>query len=241
VLGVVTLQAGLTLVVAGLFAFLVFDAVVASTLTAAGVGLVALGALLPARLQRVAPPASLLDAFAPEWQFAERHERVVAAPPARVYRALRELEAREIRFFHLLTWLRRFGRPLPPGILNPPDGVPLIDAAVRGGFVLLGEDAPREIVVGMVVVGRDRVGAPLSPAVYQALSGPGFAKGTMSFHVAPAGAGSRVVTETRVHATSGDARRSFGVYWRIIQPGSAFIRRMWLRAIARRAEGGEAS
>jgi len=38
-------------------------------------------------------------------------------------------------------------------------------------------------------------------------------------------------------ATSDAARRSFGVYWRIIQPGSGFIRRMWLRAIQVRAEG----
>jgi hypothetical protein len=236
------LQAGLTIVGAGLFSFLVVDAVVGATTTAAGVGLVLIGALLPARLQRVGQPATRLDAFAPEWQFAEFHERYVAAPPARVFRAIRDLEAGEIRFFHALTWLRRLGRPYPAGILNAPDGEPLIDVAVRGGFVLLAEDPPREVVIGMVVVGRDRVGpTPLSPSDYRSLVGPGFAKGTANFHITPEGTGCRVTTETRVHATSAAARRSFGVYWRIIQPGSAFIRRMWLRAIAKRAEGGEAS
>ncbi|HYW41393.1 MAG TPA: hypothetical protein VE959_00970 [Bryobacteraceae bacterium] len=30
----------------------------------------------------------------------------------------------------------------------------------------------------------------------------------------------------------------FAAYWRMIYPGSALIRRMWLRAIKRRAEGG---
>jgi hypothetical protein len=49
--------------------------------------------------------------------------------------------------------------------------------------------------------------------------------------------GSLVTTETRVHATDRNPVRRFGVYWRIIQPWSAVIRRMWLRAIDRRATG----
>ena len=58
----------------------------------------------------------------------------------------------------------------------------------------------------------------------------------MNFLVTPDGPdGSLVSTETRVFATSDDARRQFARYWRVIYPGSAIIRRMWLRAIARRA------
>jgi hypothetical protein len=38
-----------------------------------------------------------------------------------------------------------------------------------------------------------------------------------------------------VFANSPWARRGFAAYWRVIYPGSALIRRMWLRAIARRA------
>jgi len=37
---------------------------------------------------------------------------------------------------------------------------------------------------------------------------------------------------------SGSTRRRFAGYWRIIYPGSALIRRMWLRAVARRAVSG---
>ena len=43
-------------------------------------------------------------------------------------------------------------------------------------------------------------------------------------------------SETRVHATNAQARRRFAGYWAVIRPGSGFIRRMWLRAIRRRAE-----
>ena len=43
-------------------------------------------------------------------------------------------------------------------------------------------------------------------------------------------------TDTRVHATSDDARRRFAAYWRVIYPGSSLIRRTWLAAIRKRAE-----
>jgi len=60
----------------------------------------------------------------------------------------------------------------------------------------------------------------------------------MNFLVTPDGTGgSRVSTETRVYANDAASRRRFGAYWRLIYPGSALIRLMWLRAIARRAEG----
>jgi hypothetical protein len=41
-----------------------------------------------------------------------------------------------------------------------------------------------------------------------------------------------------VFANSSGARRRFAVYWRLIYPGSAIIRRMWLGAIERRALTG---
>ena len=50
--------------------------------------------------------------------------------------------------------------------------------------------------------------------------------------------GSNISTETRVYAGTKRAGRRFALYWRVIRPGSGFIRRMWLRAIRRRAEGG---
>jgi hypothetical protein len=45
-----------------------------------------------------------------------------------------------------------------------------------------------------------------------------------------------LTTETRVYATDASTRRRFALYWRVIYPGSALIRRMWLRAIAHRAQ-----
>lgn len=161
------------------------------------------------------------------------------SPPERVFDATRATTPGEIRGFRLLTWLRRGGRRQAPNILDAPGGEPLIDTAVRGGFVLLAEDRPREIVVGAVVIGQHKLVLPLTPAGFAAIDAPGFAKAVMNFRIAPDGDGaSRVTTETRVFGTDAASVRRFAVYWRIIQPGSGLIRRRWLRAIQRRAAGG---
>jgi hypothetical protein len=114
--------------------------------------------------------------------------------------------------------------------------MPVLDAALAGGGILLAEAPPREIVFGLIVIGGERMTRPVSSDAFRGLSGPGFAKAAMNFLVeADAHGGSLVTTETRIHATDRNSVRRFGVYWRIIQPGSALIRRMWLRAIERRA------
>jgi hypothetical protein len=49
------------------------------------------------------------------------------------------------------------------------------------------------------------------------------------------GGGSLLSTETRVHASTARTRRAFRLYWLVVGPFSALIRRRWLRATARAA------
>ena len=63
------------------------------------------------------------------------------------------------------------------------------------------------------------------------LSLPGYAKAVMNFSLSEERDGCLVRTETRIRATDLSARRKFGLYWRVIYPGSALIRRMWLAAV----------
>jgi hypothetical protein len=65
----------------------------------------------------------------------------------------------------------------------------------------------------------------------------GYAKAAMSIHLTPQGGATRVDVETRVAATSPDARRAFAPYWLLIRLGGAgFIRLELLRSLARIAE-----
>jgi hypothetical protein len=197
--------------------------------------------LLPARETRAASKHSRHDEFAPAWQFSERHAIDVQAPPDRVYRAIRAVTAGEIAFFRSLTAIRRLGRPGRESILNAPQDQPILDVATRTTFLLLAEEADREVVVGSIVAAPAgfRRRAVRTPEDYRQLAAPGFVKASMNFRVEPDGrGGSHVVTETRVFATDARSRRWFAAYWRVIYPGSALLRRTWLRAIAARAEGG---
>jgi hypothetical protein len=208
----------------------------AAAVIALGVATTVAGLLAPAFESRVTHPRTALDEFVPVWQFHEVHRIRIAAPPARVFDAIRQVRADEILLFRTLTWIRRGGRSEPPGILNPGAEEPLLDVAMRTSFARLADVAPRELVIGTVIVAPPGTRGRLTPAVFKTSLPPGFILAAMNFLVSPDGSGGSVVsTETRVYANSSAARRLFAAYWRVIYPGSALIRRMWLRAIARRA------
>ncbi|HEY3026251.1 MAG TPA: hypothetical protein VGJ55_08895 [Pyrinomonadaceae bacterium] len=205
----------------------------------AGIGILVSGIalILPVSESRVTRIETRLDEFAPVWQFREFHTIDVAAPPARVFEAIKQVRPDEIRLLRTLVWIRRGGQPAPENIQNAArEHESMIDVATHSTFVLLADDAPRELVVGTIVGAPPGMRPPLTPEFFTKPLPEGFALATMNFVVTPNGPNhSLVSTETRVFARGSSARRRFAAYWRIIYPGSAIIRRMWLRAIQRRA------
>jgi hypothetical protein len=216
-----------------------------AALVAAGAALGLAGASLPAPERSVPARISRLDEIVPVYQFSEFHECRIRASPARVYDAVWAVTAEEIRLFRLLTWIRSPRRPWIRGgeesILNPPAKQPILRVATSSGFMVLADEPAREVVVGTIVVAPRRPGTLSdSPRDFAALDAPGYAKAAMNFRMTDEGGGwTRLTTETRVYATDASARRRFAGYWRVIYPGSAFIRRMWLRAVRERAERAE--
>jgi hypothetical protein len=183
-----------------------------------------------------------LDEFLPKYDVNEVHSSRVAAPPADVLAAAQSLTPREVRPVNALMAVRslpsRLLRRGSPAGSSRIDG-PLIDRMRERGFTLLAE-LPDEVVLG--AVGRfwaaDSGIRRVSRDEFVTFEEPGFAKAVMNFHVRAAPGGTVMTTETRVRATDDEARRKFRRYWRVVMPGSALIRRVWLRAIRKRAEGG---
>jgi len=220
---------GLALAVAGAFTL---------SLAAATVGLLAIaaGVALPAPEQRIAAVETRLDEWLPAWQFNEVHSIRIAASPEEVFAATKAVTPVEMPLFQILTWIRRGGRGGADQILNAPARRPVLETATRTGFMTLAEDPAREIVVGLPICAGTREPLPATPAAFRTLAAPGFAKAAMAFRVESEEGRCRLETETRVFATDARAVRRFAAYWRVIYPGSALIRREWLRAIRRRAE-----
>jgi hypothetical protein len=238
---------GLTLFCAGLVSLIrplrfVYIRTRRLALVVAGFGLLlSLGILLlPYGNQEAASRVSKLDEWMPRWQVGERHVLKIAASPAKVFAAIHEVRADEILLFRTLTAIRRCGGTGAESILNAPEQKPLLDVATQTTFILLDDMAPRELVIGTVIAAPRAVRASgrLEPDLFRRTLPPGVVLATMNFLVTPSeDGGSMVATETRVCANSPAAVRRFGIYWRLIHPGSDLIRRMWLRAIALRAEG----
>jgi hypothetical protein len=211
----------------------------AAIVTFLGLVIVVVILLLPPREYRIGRAATRLDEFAPVWQFREFHALKIAAPPATVFDAIKHVRPDEIFLFRTLVWIRSGGQPPPQTVLDATRRYEsLIDIATHSTFIYLADEPPREFVVGTVVGWPSGQQRTVTPEIFEEPLPPGYALATMNYIVAPDGSGgSEVSTETRVFANSSWARRRFAAYWRVIYPGSAMIRRMWLRAIERRATG----
>jgi len=178
----------------------------------------------------------LIEKFAPAYDVSEYHETVVHAPIQTVYDALRTTDFGASTPITMLLRLRQLPavlrKPRPRMILN-------LDAILKSGFVLLGENAPDEIALGVigqfwkVSGGRSCVDA----ASFDAFDQPGYAKAVWNFSLVDLGANvTRLATETRVVCLDRASKVRFRLYWTLIGPFSGLIRRQVLRAIKRKAE-----
>lgn len=183
----------------------------------------------------------LIDRFLPTFDFNEVHSTVVDAPAARVFDALLTTDLGRSWLVQLLMGARSL-----PSLLSGRDRTrePLtVRTASRAGFGLLAEDAPREIVLG--IEGRFWKMRPeacaADAATFERPIPAGVARAAWNFSVESLGvARSRLSTETRIACGDAQSRRRFGIYWRLIQPGSGIIRLAILRQIRREATGVDA-
>jgi hypothetical protein len=184
----------------------------------------------------------------PRYEVREVHSIRVAAPPAEVFRALKELTLREAPVFRLLLGLRalpaRLARPLrraaTPAPLRPPSDTRLLHRGLDLSYTTLAEIPGAELLVGGVGQPWLPTGGTAAritgPEEFVAFDQPGFAKIALDFSLRPVPDGTLLTTETRVDTTDPLSHRRFGAYWRVIRMWSGVTRRSWLRAVRRRAQ-----
>jgi hypothetical protein len=178
----------------------------------------------------------LIDDYLPTYDVGEHHETSLAVSPEAAYAAARNMNLRHSPLSTLLFLVRGIPHLLRgKAHLTRDLGLPQL---LEAGFVVLDEEPGTEIVLG--TVGRfwqlTSGIIPVAAPEFVEFATPGYCKGVINLRVEPDGAGTRLVTETRVLATSDDARRKFRLYyWTVIGPFSALIRLEMLRSIKREA------
>lgn len=236
-IGIVAALAGLAALVRPLRVLGVRTRWHALGVTLCGASLAAAAVLWPASVRRSAQPQQRLDSFLPEYQFSEHHEVRVHAPAAAVVRAIREVSLADMPVAVALLRIRAAASGQFAGAA--PDTRPVLDTMLQpgSGFLALDVSDPAEFVYGMVGFVHKPKPPITTPEGFTAFVEPGGLRVAFNLRVTPEqGDVVRLSTETRCLANGDEARRTFAGYWRIIYPGSAIIRRVWLDAIAARAE-----
>ncbi len=119
---------------------------------------------------------------------------------------------------------------------------PLLEQFVQEGFVILEDKKNSEIVFGTIgqfwklIPGK---GPDLSsPKEFLDFNDPEYAKagGNLLIIDSPDPGRLTLYTETRIFIPDPQTRKRFAVYWSIIKMGSAYIRRIWIKGIKKKAE-----
>jgi len=178
----------------------------------------------------------ILERNLPKYDFVERHQRLIKAPPPDVWQAVQTARVAGSMLTRSVVALRM----LPARLAGQaaPEPAPLYDLSGMKNFLRLGEAPEREFVLGMVgQFWRPRGGLrPIAPDTFAAFAEPDFAKLAWGFDLEPSGAGTRLRTETRIQCLSTESKRHLRPYWMIIRPISGLIRREILGGIGNVAE-----
>lgn len=181
---------------------------------------------------------SLLDLLLPAPRLIELDHIELAAPPARVWERVRHGDLFVSPLVRALFTLRT----LPDRLVGKEAPVAahlddLTSTPERPGFQVLGDDPPREVAVGAIgkVWQSEIPFAHVADALeFRAFCQPEFVKVAWAVRVLAWGErDTRVEFEVRVDATDDVAWARFERYFKLIGPGSHFIRRSLLAGLAR--------
>lgn len=243
-IGAIITIVGLISLVHPLSFLFILNRTIAIIVIVEGVLISATSLFSPVTIKHSATNNQKADELLPEYTFNEVHEVHVKASVEKAKQILQTTGVKDIPAAHLLMKIR--------GIAN--EDADTSDFAAKSNvssdtvstpdfnfFVV----SPNEWITGMIlksaiISNGDKKPAPpeiTSLQQFASFNEPGYVKVTANFRFIETDPHNTLLTtETRVKGITLNDNRTFGYYWRIIYPGSAIIRRVWLDTIKKRAE-----
>jgi hypothetical protein len=176
--------------------------------------------------------AAVLDGWLPPgaWKL-EHHSLDLSSDPEATLGAIEGVRLQDVPIVSLLFGLR--------GLPFEPEGT-LGRFFTTSPFLMLGGERGQELVFGVVGPfwqwrrGKVPPRIPRTPEEFRAALAEGRMAAIGNFRAEPTPGGSRLWTETWVHAPRRSQRAFFTAYWLLVGPFSAWIRRLLLGAAQRR-------
>lgn len=177
-------------------------------------------------------PNDLFAHLLPQWQFEERHDRLLPVSPAAALAAAAAYRPDGDRLIAGLIALREWPGRLAAA-LGRPNALGHRPAFGFDDFTPIGQD-DTHLAFGLVgrfwEIAYGLRGVPGGDA-FRTFNEPGTARLLLGFHAEAAGAGTRLSTVTRIHCPDAASLARMRRYWRLIRPASGLIRRRMLAQI----------
>lgn len=176
----------------------------------------------------------LIDEFLPAYDFSESHETQISASKEKVYAAVNETNLTDSWLIWGLFALRGLGWSSASSNLTLRD-------MTRDKFAILGEKPNEEILLGIAGKFWTLTGnvQKIDTGNFKQFSEKGFAKAVWNFSLEETAGKTRLATETRIQCLDQNARKSFALYWTVVEPFSGLIRTEMLRLIKEKAEAAK--
>jgi hypothetical protein len=242
-IGTILAIIGLVSLIQPLIFLFVFNRMIAAFVLIGGILISAVSLLWPATMHHSSTDLEI-DKLLPDYTSKEYHEVIVNASVEAAKQTLQSTGVSDIPVVHLLLKIR--------GIADEKD---MSNAAANNracsdtfstpdfNFFVVN---PNELITvmilqaSMITNGSKKIPAP--PEItkleqFSAFNQPGYVKVAVNFRFVNRDNGQTLMsTETRNWPVTKKDARTFGIYWRIIYPGSAMIRRIWLDVINKKAQ-----
>ncbi len=187
-----------------------------------------------------------IDDLLPDYSFNEFHEVRIKASPEKVKQTLQVTGVQDIPVVHLLMKIRGIsdGKDMSDTAAKSQAGTGNFSTPDFNFFVV----DPTEYISVMIIKSSMITNQPDKPAPpeiftleqFMSFKSPGYVKVAINFKfIRENEEETLLTTETRVQGICHKDSRTFSRYWRVIYPGSAIIRRVWLDTISKKAQIAE--
>lgn len=235
-IGLILLTTGLISLIKPLSFLFILNRTIAYSVIGTGLLIAVIALIWPYTLSKTGSN-NALDRLQPVYSSNEYHEVIINASIDEVKQALKTTGVNDIPAAHLLIKLRGLDndKDMSDKVSN---NEPAPGTFVTPDFNFMVADSSELItVMVMKITGKTAPPVITNNQEFIRFNDPGYVKIAINFHFTSLGKNKTLLsTETRNLPTTKKDSFIFGAYWRIIYPGSALIRRVWLDTVARVAE-----